>query len=195
MTGYDKHSREDRYRYLVSKARTLSNAGVAKDRLPAELLHQYVADYGEIRDDDGNGWPLSELNGKIQSILDNRDLKRGNPPPIRPRMSEGLVVKRRPESDWERRIKVARNFPEAITSKAVYDRLGLNSAKPGDKKVASRVMRAAGFVAKRGRRWAVWEKVRNGGVVRQGGSGAVASLSPLPPHHTDSVTVTPESTM
>lgn len=47
-------------------------------------------------------------------------------------------------------------------------------------------MRAAGFVAKRGRRWAVWEKVRNGGEY---------SLSSLPLHHTDSVTVTPESTM
>ena len=196
LTGYDKHSRADRYRYLVSKARTLSNAGMAKDRLLSELLLQYVADYGEARDNDPNGWPLAELKVKIQSNIDNPDLKRGNPPPIRPRMSTGLIIKRGPESAWERRVKVARDFPETMKSKEIYNRLGLNSGKPGDKKAASRVMRAAGFVAKRGRRWAVWEKVRNGGVVRQGGSGAVASLlSPLPPHHTDSVTVTPESTM
>lgn len=37
-TGYSKHSREDRYRYLVSKVRTLSNAGMAKDRLPSVAL-------------------------------------------------------------------------------------------------------------------------------------------------------------
>ena len=43
-TGYDKHARADRYRYLVSKVRTLCNAGVAKERLSAELLAQYVAD-------------------------------------------------------------------------------------------------------------------------------------------------------
>jgi hypothetical protein len=161
LTGYDKHGREDRYRYLVSKARTLSNAGVAKDRLPAELLHQYAEDYGEARDDDPNGWPLSELKGKIQSILDNRDLKRGNPPPIRPRMSTGLAIQKPPESAWERRVKIAQEFPELMTSKEVYQRLGLDSKKPGDKKVASRVMRAVGFVARRGRRWAVWEKVRD----------------------------------
>ena len=195
LTGYDKHGREDRYRYLVSKARTLSNAGMAKDRLPSELLAQYVADYGEARDDDPNGWPLAELKVKIQSIVDNPEMKRGNPPPIRPRMSTGLIIKRPPESVWERRVRIARDFPETMKSKDVYDRLGLDCGKPGYKKAVSRVMKAAGFVAKRGRRWAVWEKVRNGGVVRQGGSGAVASLSPLPPHHTDSVTVTPESTM
>ena len=193
LTGYDKHGREDRYRYLVSKARTLSNAGMAKDRLPSELLAQYRADYGDIRDDDPNGWPLAELKVKIQSIIANPDLKRGNPPPIRPRRSKGLVVRAPRESNWERRIKVARDFPETMKSKEIYNRLGLNSGKSGDKKAASRVMRAAGFAARRGRRWAIWEKVRNGGVVRQGGSGAVASLlSPLPPHHTDSVTVTPE---
>jgi hypothetical protein len=158
LTGYDKHGREDRYRYLVSKARTLSNAGVTKDRLPSELLSQYVTDYGEARDDDPNGWPLPELNVKIQSIVDNPDLKRGNPPPIRPRMSTGLIIKRGPESAWERRVKVARDFPETMKSKEIYNRLGLDCRKPGDKRVASRVMRAAGFVAKRGRRWAIWEK-------------------------------------
>jgi hypothetical protein len=68
LTGYDKHGREDRYRYLVSKARTLSNAGVAKERLLSELLVQYVADYGEIRDDDTNGWPLTDLKEKIQGL-------------------------------------------------------------------------------------------------------------------------------
>jgi hypothetical protein len=139
---------------------------------------------------------LAELKVKIQSIVDNPEMKRGNPPPIRPLRSTGLVVKRTPESVWERRLKVARNFPEKVTSTEIYNRLGLDCRKPADKKVVSRVMKAAGFVARRGRRRAAWEKVRNGGVVRQGGSGAVASLlSPLPPHHTDSVTVTPESTM
>jgi hypothetical protein len=78
LTGYDKHGREDRYRYLVSKARTLSNAGMAKDRLPSELLSQYVADYGEARVEDPNGWPLAELKEKIQSIVDSPELKRGN---------------------------------------------------------------------------------------------------------------------
>jgi hypothetical protein len=196
LTGYDKHGRADRYRYLVSKARTLSNAGMARDRLLAELLFQYVADYGQVRDNDPNGWPLSDLKSKIQSILDNPDLKRGNPPPIRPRMSTGLVIKRRPESDWERRNRIAQDFPETMTSKEVYDRLGLDSRKPGDKKVASRVMEAAGFVARRGRRSAVWKKVRNGGEI--GGTGRTDTASLLflsPPHHTDSVTVTPESTM
>jgi hypothetical protein len=187
LTGYDKHGREDRYRYLVSKARTLSNAGMAKDRLPSELRCQYVADYGEARDDDPNGWPLAELKVKIQSIVDNPDLKRGNPPPIRHRTVKGLVVEAPRESEWERRVKVARDFQETMTSTEIYNRLGLDSGKPGDKKVASRVMRAAGFLAKRGRRWSVWERVRN--------EERVTSLSPLPPHHTDPVTVTPESTM
>ena len=186
LTGYDKHGREERYRYLVSKARTLSNAGVAKDRLTSELLAQYVADYGEARDDDPNGWPLTVLKEKIKSIIDNPDLKRGNPPPIRPRRSKGLIIQRPPESVWERRVRIARDFPETMTSREVYQRLGLNCQTPRDKKVVSRVMRAAGFVAKRGRRWATWEKVRNGGE---------GPLFPLPPHHTDSVTVTPESTL
>jgi hypothetical protein len=60
---------------------------MAKDRLESELLSQYVADYGDIRDDDPNGWPLSVLKDKIQSIINNPDLRRGNPPPIRPRIS------------------------------------------------------------------------------------------------------------
>jgi len=122
-TGYDKHAKADRYRYLVSKARTLSNAGVAKERLPAELLSQYLADYGEVRDDDPNGWPLAELKEKIRGIINNPDLKRGNPPPIRPRAT-GLVIKARPESVWERRVKIARQFQQTITSKQVYARLG-----------------------------------------------------------------------
>jgi len=193
-TGYCKHSREDRYRYLVSKVRTLSNAGMAKDRLPSEVLLQYVADYGEVHDDDPNGWPLSALKDKIQSIISNPDLKRGNPPPIRPRVSTGLVIKRPPESDWQRRVKIARDFPETMTSKEVYDRLELDRKKPCDKKTASRVMKAVGFVCRRGRRWAVWEKVRNIEPTRQEGKGPVASPHPLSlPHHTVGVTVTPES--
>ena len=191
LTGYDKHSREDRYRYLVSKARTLSNAGVAKDRLPAELLLQYVADYGEVRDDDPRGWPLSALKDKIQSIISNPDLKRGNPPPIRPRVPTGLVIKKSPESDWQRRVRIARDFPQTVTSKGVYDWLGLNCEKAGDKKIVSRVMKAAGFFARRGRRWAVWEKVRNVESARQEENGPVASPPLLLPHHIDSVPVTP----
>ena len=160
-TGYDKHERADRYRYLVSKTRTLSNAGVARGRLTAELLAQYVADYGEIRDDDPNGWPLAELNEKIRSIINNPELKRGNPPPIRPRMTTGLVIKAPPESNWERRVKMAREFPDVIASPNVYAGLGLNSQNPRDKKMVSRVMKATGFVARRGRRWAVWERVKD----------------------------------
>jgi hypothetical protein len=193
-TGYCKHSREDRYRYLVSKARTLSNAGMTKDRLPSELLSQYVADYGEVRDDDPNGWPLSIVKEKIKSIINNPDLKRGNPPPIRPRISTGLVIKRPPESAWERRVKIARGFLETMMSREVYDRLGLDINKSRDKKVVSRVMKAAGFVARRGRRGAVWEKVRNLESNSQEGKGpAASSLSLLPPHHTVDATVTPES--
>jgi hypothetical protein len=185
LTGYDKHGREDRYRYLVSKARTLSNAGMAKERLPSELLAQYVADYGEARENDPNGWPLAELKEKIQSVIDNPDLRRGNPPPIRPRMSTGLVIKRAPESVWERRVKVAREFPETMKSTEVYDRLGLDSQKPGDKRAVSRVMRAAGFVARRGRRWAMWEKVRNGGVNPAGREwSSLSSLSSPPTSYT-----------
>jgi len=85
-------------------------------------------------------------------------LKRGNPPPIRPVVSTGLVLKSQPESDWQRRVEMAREFPQTISSKQVYERLGLDSKKQGGKKVASRVMKAAGFVAKRGRRGAIWEK-------------------------------------
>lgn len=162
LTGYDKHGRGGRYRYLVSKARTLANAGVAKDRLLAEILAQYVADYGETPDDDANGWPLSELRVKIQSVIDNPDLKRGNPPPIRPRISTGLVIKGRPESDWQRKVKIARDFPDTVTSTEVYNRLGLDRKKPSDKKIVSRVMKAVGFAARRGRRGAVWTKVRSG---------------------------------
>jgi hypothetical protein len=157
-TGYDKHARADRYRYLVSKARTLSNAGVAKERLMDELLEQYVADYGEVRDDDTNGWPLAELKEKIRGIINNPELKRGNPPPIRPRGSTGLIIKTPPESNWERRLKMARDFPDVIASPDVYARLALDSKKPADKKIASRVMKAAGFIAMRGRRWATWER-------------------------------------
>ena len=195
LTGYSKHSREDRYRYLVSKARTLSNAGMAKDRIASELLSQYVADYGEVRDDDFNGWPLSTLKDKIQSIISNPDLKRGNPPPIRAKMASGLVIQKPPESAWERRVKIAREFPETMTSTEVYDRLRLDSKKPCDKKVVSRVMKAAGFVARRGRRWAVWEKVRDAG--KRAGQEGACNLPPCLslPHHTVGVTVTPESTM
>jgi len=89
-----------------------------------------------------------------------------------------LVIQRGPESVWERRVKVARDFPETMKSKEVYDRLGLDSQKPRDKRVASRFMRAAGFVAKRGRRRAVWEKEER----------EVTSLSP-PPHHTNIVSL------
>jgi hypothetical protein len=193
-TGYSKHSREDRHRYLVSKARTLSNAGMRKDRLKSELLLQYVADYGDIRDDDPNGWRLSALKDKIQSIINNPDLKRGNPPPIRPRISTGSVIKRPPESSWERRVKIAKDFPEKMTSTEVYDRLGLDSRNARDKKVASRVMKAVGFVARRGRRWAVWEKLRNLQPNAQEGTGRAAPSPSLSlPHHTVSVTVTPES--
>ena len=159
QNGYEKHAREDRYRYLVSKARTLSNAGVAKDRLLAEMLAQYAADYGEIREDDSNGWKLSELKAKIQSVIDNPELKRGSPPPIRPRISTGLVIKARPETEWVRRVKIADKFPETMTSKDVYARLGLDTGNPRHKKIVSRVMKAAGFVARRGRRGAVWTRV------------------------------------
>jgi Bifunctional DNA primase/polymerase, N-terminal len=189
-TGYDKHGRAERYRYLFSKARTLSNAGMAKDRLASELLSQYAEDYGEVRDDDPNGWPLSALKEKIQSIISDPELKRGNPPPIRPRLSTGLVIKKSPESDRQRRMTIARSFPETVTSTEVYDRLGLDCRKPGDKKAASRVMKAAGFVARRGRRWAVWEKSQE----CAGGEGNSTPYTQLP-HYTVSVTVTPESTM
>lgn len=140
-----------------------------------------------------NGWPLSALKDKIQSIISNPDLKRGNPPPIRPRMSTGLVIKRPPESDWERRVKIAGEFPETMTSKDVYERLGLDSKRVCDKQVVSRVMRAVGFVARRGKRSALWEKVTKkeipGDWLEKSPS---ISLFPLTlPHHTDSVTVTP----
>ncbi len=176
-TGYDKHARADRYRYLVSKARTLCNAGVVRDRLRAELLSQYIEDYGEIRDDDPNGWPLAELNEKIQSIINNPELKRGNPPPIRPRMSTGLVIKTPHESNWERRLKIAREFPDVIASPDVYAQLALDSTKPADKKIASRVMKAAGFIAVRGRRWATWEKSGDVESARNDG-GSTHTLSP-----------------
>ena len=189
LTGYDKHAREDRYRYLVSKARTLSNAGMAKERLPSELLSQYVDDYGAARDDDPHGWSLAELKDKIQSIISNPDLNRGNPPPIRPRMSTGLVIKRPPESDWQQRVKSARDFPETVASREVYDRLELDPKKPSDKRAVSRVMNTAGFVARRGRRGAMWERVKDYE------EPEVISLTLSPPHHTGTVTVTLESTM
>ena len=108
-------------------------------------------------------------------------------------MSPGLVIQKPPESAWERRVKIAQDFPETVTSTEVYDRLGLDIKKPGDKKVASRVMRAIGFVARRGKRSAVWEKVRDAEkcVEEEGGSNLSSSL--LLPHHTGSVTVTPET--
>ena len=132
--GYSEHTREDRYRYLVSKARTLSNAGMAKNRLPSELLSQYIADYGEVRDDDPNGWPLAALKEKIHSVIHNPDLKRGNPPPIRPRMATGLVIQKPQESVWARRVRIARDFPDRMTSKNVYDRLGLDCRKAWEPK-------------------------------------------------------------
>jgi len=158
QTGYDQHTREERYRFIRSRVRTLSNSGMAKDRLLTEMLAQYRENYGEI-EDDPNGWPLPELKRKIQSVINNPELEQGNPPPIRPRTT-GLVIKARPESDWQRRLKIASTFPPTVTSKQVYARLGLDSKNPGHKKVASRVMKAAGFVASRGRRSAVWSQKR-----------------------------------
>jgi hypothetical protein len=96
---------------------------------------------------------------------------------------------------WERRVKIAQDFPETVKSTEVYDRLGLDIKKPGDKKVTSRVMRAVGFVARRGRRWAVWEKARDAEKWVEGEGGNNLSSSLLLPHHTVSVTVTPETTM
>ena len=130
QTGYDKHGKSERYRYLQSKAKTLCNAGVAKGRLPAELLAQFLEDYGPVKDDDPNGWPLRELKQKIQSIVNDSGLKRGNPPPIRPLKSPGLVIKRPPETVWERRVKLARGFGDTMTSKEVYERLGLEDREP-----------------------------------------------------------------
>ena len=179
LTGYDKHGREDRYRYLVSKARTLSNAGMAKDRLPSELLSQYVADYGEVRDDDPNGWPLAALKDKIQSVIDNPDLKRGNPPPIRPRMSTGLVVKRPPESVWERRVRSRAGLPGDDDVKG-----GLRPVRAGQPEAGRQESgfprHERGWVCRQARETgAVWEKVRNGG----GREGVGSSLSPsLYPH-------------
>jgi hypothetical protein len=62
-----------------------------------------------------------------------------------------------------------------MTSKEVYDRLELDRKKPCDKKVVSRVMKAVGFVSRRGRRSAVWEKVRNIESARHEEKGPVAS--------------------
>jgi bifunctional DNA primase/polymerase-like protein len=157
-TGYDHHGREERYRFIRSRVRTLSNAGMAKDRILPEILAQYKENYGDIKDDDPNGWPVQELKRKIRSVINNPDLKQGNPPPIRP-ITTGLVIKAPPESDWERRLKVARQLPKTIPTKQVYERLGLDSNKPAEKRAVSRVMKAAGFVARRGRRGAVWTKV------------------------------------
>jgi hypothetical protein len=192
-TGYSKHSREDRYRYLRSKARTLSNAGVAKDRLPSELLAQYVDDYGEVRDDDPNGWPLSALKDKIQSVINDPDLKRGNPPPIRPRMATGLVIQKPQESVWARRVRIARDFPDRMTSTEVYNSLGLDCRKPRDKKAASRVMKAAGFVAKAGATAGGMGESQECGVDPAGTETTSSTPSPPLPHHTVGVAVTPES--
>ena len=131
---------------------------MAKDRLPTEMFAQYVADYGAIRDDDPSGWPLPMLKRRIQSIVDNPELKRGNPPPIRPIISKGCVIKKPPESPWERRIKLARGFPETMTSREAYDRLGFDTKNASHKKAVSRVMKAVGFVCTRGRRTALWKK-------------------------------------
>jgi len=188
-TGYDQHTREERYRFIRSRVRTLANSGVAKNRLFQEILAQYKEIYGEIRDDDPNGWPMLELKRKIQSVIKNPELKQGNPPPIRPIPPGRLVIKARPESAWERRLKIARKFSKMMTSKQIYERLGLDPNNPGQKRVVSRDMRAAGFVARRGRRGAVWTKI--------GRAGNREAYPPLPlplPHHTGSVTVTPEYT-
>ena len=57
-------------------------------------------------------------------------------------------------------MKLARGFPETMTSTEVYDRLGLDIKDPKDKTTASRVMKAVGFVAIRGRRTAVWRRLK-----------------------------------
>lgn len=123
-------------------------------------MAQYVTDYGPVKDDP-NGWPLPELKAKIRSAVNNPELKRGNPPPIRPIMSKGLVIMRPPESPWERRLKLARGFPETMTSREVYERLGLDTKNTGHKKAVSRVMMAAGFACTRGRRTACWRKSKS----------------------------------
>lgn len=62
-------------------------------------------------------------------------------------MTPGLILKSPPESNWQRRVKIARDFPATMTSKEVYERLGLNSRNARDKRVVSRVMKAVGFVS------------------------------------------------
>ena len=178
-TGYDKHGKTERYRYLLSKAKTLCNAGVAKDRLPAELLAQFSEDYGPVKDDDPNGWPLEELKQKIQSIVNSPGLKRGNPPPVRPLKSPGLNIKRAPETEWERRLKLARGFDQTMTSEEVYDRLGLDIKNANHKRAVSRVMKAAGFVAERGRRTALWRRMDSDSVPPARREGLLP-LSPTP---------------
>ncbi len=178
-TGYDKHGKSERYRYLQSKAKTLCNAGVAKGRLPAELLAQFIEDYGLVKDDDPNGWPLPELRQKIQSIVNNPALKRGNPPPIRPRTSTGLVLKGSPETAWTKRLKLARSFNDTMRSEEVYDRLGLDIKNPNHKKTVSRVMKAGGFVAERGRRAALWRRMDSDSALRARRE-VLPPLSPIP---------------
>jgi len=67
----------------------------------------------------------------------------------------------------------------------------LDSKNPAHKRIASRVMKAAGFVAKRGRRAALWIRVWRADVGAQKLSSPPYSL----PHYIDGVTVTPESTI
>ena len=178
-TGYDKHGKSERYRYLQSKARTLCNAGVAKERLPNELLAQYFEDYGPVKEDDPNGWPLPELKQKIQSIVNNPALKRGNPPPVRPLKSTGLVLNGSPDTAWTKRLKLARSFNDTMMSQEVYDRLGLDIKNANHKRVVSRVMKAAGFLAERGRRTASWRRTDSDSVPRARRE-VVLPLSPTP---------------
>jgi hypothetical protein len=70
-----------------------------------------------------------------------------------------------------------------MTSTEVYDRLGLDSRNARDKKVASRVMKAVGFVARRGRRWAVWEKLKNLESNAQERAGPAVGSPPLSHYH------------
>ena len=87
---------------------------------------------------------------------------------------------------------MARTFPDTMASPDVYARLGLDSKNPRDKKIASRVMKSAGFVARRGRRWALWEKSAEVDSTRRD----VVTPSPLSnplSHHIDTATFTAES--
>jgi hypothetical protein len=145
-----------RHGFLWSMAGTLVRRGMDREVVFKTLLMDC-----ETRCEGGVAFTESEDGKrKIHDIAHSKKLKTGGiiPSLLREKKEPSGVIKRPPESEWERLLKIAKELPNPITSVEMYGKLGLDRSSPKDRKTASRVMDEAGFLADRGRRAALWRR-------------------------------------